>query len=187
MQQKNTDENSVNGDIAELFSKGLQHYKEGRLQQAQDFCQRIVQKQQFPDALLILGMIAHQQGELFDYCDQKISQKCITFDGSEWGITGRFCRITPLDGIYWDLWLCNPKKIADGLSQRMVTSKIAVLEEKSPQKLHFTVLTGEAYTQGATKELILETLSLLGIPRKRRVSEEQRHKLAARLKELRAA
>ncbi len=54
---------SVDEGIAELFRKGLQHYKEGRLEQAQDFCQRIVQKQQYPDALIILGMIAHQQGE----------------------------------------------------------------------------------------------------------------------------
>jgi len=63
MQQTDSDESSVDEGTAELFQKGLQHYKEGRLQQAQDFCQRIVQKQQYPDALLILGMIAHQQGE----------------------------------------------------------------------------------------------------------------------------
>ena len=63
MQQTDTNDNSVDEGAAELFRKGLQHYKEGRLQQAQDVCQRIVQKQQYPDALLILGMISHQQGE----------------------------------------------------------------------------------------------------------------------------
>ncbi len=63
MHQEYTNDNSVDGGIAELFREGLQYYKEGRLQQAQDVCQRIVQKQQYPDALLILGMIAHQQSE----------------------------------------------------------------------------------------------------------------------------
>jgi len=63
MQQTDTNDNSIDDGIAELFREGLQYYKEGRLQQAQDVCQRIVQKQQYPDALLILGMIAHQQGE----------------------------------------------------------------------------------------------------------------------------
>ena len=63
MQKTDSNYNSVDDGIAELFRKGLQHYKKGRLQQAQDICQRIVQKQQYPDAVLLLGMIAHQQGE----------------------------------------------------------------------------------------------------------------------------
>ncbi len=50
-------------DTAELFRQGLRHYKEGRLQQAQDICQRIVHQRPHADALLILGMIAHQQSE----------------------------------------------------------------------------------------------------------------------------
>jgi len=58
-----TPDESVDEDIAELFRKGSQHYKEGRLPQAQDICQRILQKQQHPSAILILGMIAHEQRE----------------------------------------------------------------------------------------------------------------------------
>ncbi len=50
-------------DAAELFRQGLRHYKEGRLQQAQDICQRIVHQRPNADAVLILGMIAHQQSE----------------------------------------------------------------------------------------------------------------------------
>ena len=41
----------------------LQHYREGRLQQAQDVCLGILQKQTRPDALLILAKIAHEQRE----------------------------------------------------------------------------------------------------------------------------
>ncbi len=61
MQQNNTNDNSVDKDIAALSHMALQHFKEGHLQQAQDVCQRILRKQQHPDAILILGMIAHEQ------------------------------------------------------------------------------------------------------------------------------
>ena len=50
-------------DIAERIGKGLHHYQEGRLQQAQDICQGILQQQPHPTAILILGLIAHQQKE----------------------------------------------------------------------------------------------------------------------------
>ncbi len=63
MHQKSSKDSSADGDIAALFGKGLQHYREGRLQQARDICQRILCRRLHPDALLILGMIAHQQRE----------------------------------------------------------------------------------------------------------------------------
>ncbi len=63
MQQKNTNNNTVDEDLAALSLKALQHFKEGRLQQAQDECLRLLQKRQHPDAILILGWIAHQQRE----------------------------------------------------------------------------------------------------------------------------
>ena len=61
MQQKNTNDNSVNEDGAALSRMALQHFKDGRLQQADDVCQRILSKQQNAGALLILGWIAHQR------------------------------------------------------------------------------------------------------------------------------
>ena len=64
MQQKNTNVHSVNEDSAALSRTALQHFKEGRLEQARDVCQHILQKQQYPGAILILGWIAHQQHEL---------------------------------------------------------------------------------------------------------------------------
>ena len=63
MQQKNSNDNSVDKDIAALADMALQHYQEGHLQQAQDECLRILRKQQRPDAILILGKIAHEQRE----------------------------------------------------------------------------------------------------------------------------
>ena len=56
-------QNMSNLDIADLFREGLHHYQEGRLHKAQEICQCILQKRQHPDALLILGMIAHQKSE----------------------------------------------------------------------------------------------------------------------------
>jgi len=61
MQQNNSSDNTVGEDLAVLSRQALQHFKDGRLQQAQDVCQRILQKKKHSGALLILGWIAHQQ------------------------------------------------------------------------------------------------------------------------------
>ena len=61
MQQEDSDNKSVESDIAALSNLALRHYQEGDLQQAQDTCNRILRKQQRPDAILILGKIAHEQ------------------------------------------------------------------------------------------------------------------------------
>jgi len=63
MQQENPFDNALDKDIAALSHMALQHFKEGHLQQAQDVCQRLLRKRQHPDAILILGLIAHQQSE----------------------------------------------------------------------------------------------------------------------------
>jgi len=63
MQQKNTNNNTVDEDLAALSRKALQYFKEGRLQQAQDKCLCLLRKRQHPDAILMLGWIAHQQRE----------------------------------------------------------------------------------------------------------------------------
>jgi len=61
MPQKNTNEHSPDTDIAALSYMALNHFKNGRLQKAKETCQHILSKQQRPDAILILGMIAHEQ------------------------------------------------------------------------------------------------------------------------------
>ena len=73
MQQKKSNDNSVNEDIAVLSRKALQHFKEGRLQQAEDVCQRILRRQQYAGASLILGWIAHQQSE-YDLAVERYQQ-----------------------------------------------------------------------------------------------------------------
>ena len=63
MHQGNSNDNSVEKDIAALSDMALQHYQDGHLQQAQDVCHRILRKHQRPDAILILAKIAHEQRE----------------------------------------------------------------------------------------------------------------------------
>ena len=63
MQQENSDDNSVDQGVEALFAAALQHYREGRLRQAQDQCTRILRRQRRPDAILILAKIAHEQKE----------------------------------------------------------------------------------------------------------------------------
>ena len=74
MQQKKPSDNAVDEDLAALARTALQHFKEGRLQQARDACQRLLQQQQqHPGAILILGWISHQQRE-FDMAIKRYQQ-----------------------------------------------------------------------------------------------------------------
>ena len=63
MQQENSNDNSVDEDIAALADMALQHYQEGQLRQAKDECLHILRRQHRPDAILILAKIAHEQKE----------------------------------------------------------------------------------------------------------------------------
>ena len=60
-------------DSAALSKKALQHFKEGRLQQAQDECLALLREQPHAGANLILGWIAHQQRE-FDVAVERYQQ-----------------------------------------------------------------------------------------------------------------
>ena len=60
-------------DSAALSQKALQHFKEGRLQQAQDECLALLREQPHAGANLILGWIAHQQRE-FDVAVERYQQ-----------------------------------------------------------------------------------------------------------------
>ncbi len=73
MQQKITDDNSVIEDAEALSRVALQHFKEGRLEQAQDICQRILQEKQHSGAMLILAWIAHQKRD-FDVAVERYQQ-----------------------------------------------------------------------------------------------------------------
>jgi len=90
-------------------------------------------------------------------------------------IVGKFAQISLLDSGGFDIWLVRP-----GL-EPLSTKKISAIIKKFPQEAKFTVLTGEAYTQVRDKEIVLKTLSLLGIWKKRILSLDAKAKLIARL------
>ena len=48
-------------EIASWSYMAQQHYRNGRLQQAKEECRRVLAKEQRADAILMLGMIAHEQ------------------------------------------------------------------------------------------------------------------------------
>jgi tetratricopeptide (TPR) repeat protein len=73
MSQDNSNDNSDEKETAARFDVALQHYRDGRLQQAQDECLLILGKQQRPDAILILAKIAHEQRE-FDVAAERYEQ-----------------------------------------------------------------------------------------------------------------
>jgi len=73
MQKENENDSSADEEIAALSYMAMHHYKKGQLQQAQDVCQRILRKQQRADAILILGMIAHEQRD-FEVAAERYQQ-----------------------------------------------------------------------------------------------------------------
>ena len=119
--------------------------------------------------------------DVFDYFDQQIAQRCITHDGYEWGVTGKYCRVTILDDGNLDLWLCNPQNIAKGLGTRRMNRILSILSEKMPPGTTVGKLDGEAYTQGPLKDVVLGNLSLLGVFRKRTYSASHLQKMQEQL------
>lgn len=117
--------------------------------------------------------------EVYEQFDQKISKTVILDDGCEWGVTGKFCRITP-EGHLWDVWLCNPKDIAKGLGTGKRNNIVAALGED----LKWCLLDGEAWAS-VPKDRILANLKALGIRAKRIVSDEQKEAGRIRLAEYR--
>jgi len=110
-----------------------------------------------------------------------ISPTAIQERDGEFVIIGKFCLIASLGGNRWDVWLCNPKNLIKGLSTR----KLNVLLENLQQEAGFTVLVGEAYTKVQGTELIENNLDLMGIRKRRQITEERRKALVEQAGKLR--
>jgi hypothetical protein len=123
---------------------------------------------------------AMNKKELFNAFEQKISLKSIVKRNDEYVIVGKFCVIAPLGENRFDVWVCNPNDLYNGLGQRKV-SNIAAKLFKSPCIGEFTELTGEGWGVVAGTEIILQNLKLLGIKKKRVDSPETVEKMIKRL------
>lgn len=111
------------------------------------------------------------KSEIYNFFDRKISKLAIQQIDGEWKVVGKWCRVGFDDDGTIDIRLCNPNDIAKGLGQRKL--KIMLKGFKSPAKTTFRELTGEAYTKTQDKQDVLENLRLLGIRKKRRVTDRQ--------------
>jgi len=89
------------------------------------------------------------------------------------------CRIFDPETAVIDIWICNPFDMVNCLGQRKVNNMLEALEGR--YKLGFHRLNGEAWGKTPSKLVVLENLSLLGIRRKRVISEMQRQANAERL------
>jgi len=107
--------------------------------------------------------------QLYQFFDKKITKQAIKNIDDEWQIVGKFCRVSVMDGLI-DIWLCSPGDMVSGLSPMKLTYMLKGL--KTSQEAKLTELDGEAYIQTRDKRDVLQNLSVLGIKRKRHVSEE---------------
>ena len=66
------------------------------------------------------------KSELFAAFERQIAQRAIQLIDGEWEIVGKWCRIQRM-GEKWDLFICNPSDMYNGLGQRKVNNIIRAL------------------------------------------------------------
>ena len=113
--------------------------------------------------------------QLFDYFDQKISMTAIQNVHGDWLVTGKFCRIGIDEDGQINLWICNHKDIAKGLGTKKLRNILSTLKSLTTAVVH--ELTGEAWVKLQDKGVILASLSLLGIRKKKVMSQEHLNRL----------
>lgn len=123
------------------------------------------------------------QSEIYHAFNGRISKKAIQLIDDEWRIVGKWCYVTQDNQTTWDIWICNPADLCQGLGQRKVRNILSGLNSCTGEAFH--ELTGEAWGKVRGTEIILRNLDLLGIRKKRVISEQQRKALAERLKSVR--
>lgn len=110
--------------------------------------------------------------------EHEVSYSAFQKIDDELRIIGKFAQIALLDDGELDIWLVRPG--LKPISARKLSSIIKMF----PQEAKFTILTGEAYTQVSDKNIVIERLSLLGIRRKRKLSQETKEKLILQLRRI---
>ena len=110
--------------------------------------------------------------------EHEVSSSAFQKIDDELRIIGKFAQIALLDDGQLDIWLVRPG--LKPISARKLSSIIKMF----PQEAKFTMLTGEAYTQVSDKNIVIERLSLLGIRKKRKLSQETKEKLILQLRRI---
>ena len=91
----------------------------------------------------------------------------------EWQVVGKYCRCTYLGNDHWDVWLCNPKDMVSGLSQRKVRAISARIAATELRNGGFRELTGEGVYDAMPTATLLKSARYLGIKGRRAPSPAQ--------------
>ena len=89
-------------------------------------------------------------------------------------ITGKFGELEIIDDIY-DVYFVGPNRAS------LTEHKITAIQKKLPENANLIRLNGEAYLQTTDLELARQTLHLLGVRKKKQLSEETLQKMRERL------
>lgn len=112
--------------------------------------------------------------------NNKLANSAVVCVNEENIVVGRYCQVTIGEDGEFDIWICNPKDIAKGVSQRKVNSMVEVLS-KHPGVGKITTLSGEAYFNTKDVNVVLDNLKLLGISKRRSVSKENKEAFTKRM------
>ena len=110
------------------------------------------------------------KAELYDFFDQKISQSAIQFIDYEYMVVGKTCRISVDDNGEIDVFICNHDNLTEGLGVRSLRTRLDAV--KTPAARLVVELNGEGYIKTRDKDSILRAMRLLGIRKKKQVSQE---------------
>lgn len=105
--------------------------------------------------------------ELFEFFEGKVSKTCMKRWDDGYSIFGKWAIVSPFSGGI-DLFICNQRDMRKGLGQRKVNNIVSAI--KSAGKVTFTELDGEAHTTLPNKQVVLDNLKLLGIRKKKVVT-----------------
>lgn len=101
----------------------------------------------------------------------------------EWAIVGKYCRILPAKDegtLVWDVFICNPDDVMDGLTERKLSAILRRIEERLGKDPSATLYDGEAAVL-MTADEVVACLDILGIRKARVVTEEQKEAFMRRI------
>lgn len=121
--------------------------------------------------------------ELYEFFDKKISMKAIEWVDYEFMVVGKTARISVDETGEIDIFICNHHDLKEGLGTSALRNRLKALQDPAARLV--VELTGEGYIKTRVKDKIYQNLKLLGIKRKKVMSQESIDKMKAGLMEAR--
>lgn len=122
--------------------------------------------------------------QIFDAFDGFLSMKNIVNRDGEFNLVGKYCVISPLEDGNWDVWLCNPSNLSEGLGTGRINNLVALFSTSSSV---WRKLTGEADTQLPLEDLkpvLLGNHARFGLKKKQVYSEAALRAKTDRLRQI---